>query len=448
MKSVSGRMHRIRAVLVVLVLIGALLPRVALASHEGRVYGTGGEGVWLKAEPNLQSARLALLPEGTAFHLIQGPLRAGDQLWWARVDALGQEGWIVAEYLLMNNTPAPANTTPADEPVTAAAPTTLTIGGWAKVINTFSTPGLRLRSAPAPWEELLAVIPEGSLLRIINGPTPGGNGNPWYEVSADGQKGWVDSTYLEPAATPTVASTPPAPAPLVAPSATPSAAPTTGGLAAGAWAEVNGTTGTSGLRLRVAPSPWEKLIAILPEGTKLKILEGPARGGNGDPWYRVAWDGSWGWVTGTYLIPTTASSGTPVTPTPTAAPAPGTGNGATLVQFARAQVGKPYAWGAAGPDSFDCSGLIVYAARKALGLTMPRVAADQAFAGVHVDYANLAPGDLVFYANTYQPGISHVGIFIGNGQWITASDEITGVIVASMDEPYWKSRYAGARRIT
>ncbi len=79
---------------------------------------------------------------------------------------------------------------------------------------------------------------------------------------------------------------------------------------------------------------------------------------------------------------------------------------------------------------------------------MPRVAADQAFAGIHVDFANLVPGDLVFYANTYQPGISHVGIFIGNGQWITASDEITGVIVASMEEPYWKSRYAGARRIT
>jgi cell wall-associated NlpC family hydrolase len=347
---------------------------------------------------------------------------------------------MVAEYLLMNNTPAPANTTPADEPITGAAPATLTIGGWATVINTFSTPGLRLRSAPAPWEELLAVIPEGSLLRIVSGPTPGGNGNPWFEVSADGKDGWVDSTYLEPAATPTGASSPSA-SPAQATSAT-------GGLAAGAWAEVNGTTGTSGLRLRAAPSPWEKLLAILPEGTKLKILEGPARGGNGEPWYRVAWDGSWGWVAGTYLIPTTAPAGAPVTPTTATAPVPGTGNGAALVQLARAQVGKPYVWGATGPDTFDCSGLVAYVARKALGLTMPRVAADQAFAGVHVDYPNLTPGDLVFYANTYQPGISHVGIYIGNSQWVTASDETTGVIIASMDEPYWKSRYAGARRIT
>lgn len=190
------------------------------------------------------------------------------------------------------------------------------------------------------------------------------------------------------------------------------------------------------------------MLALLPEGTKLKILEGPTRGGNGDPWYRVAWDNSWGWVAGIYLIPTTAPAGTPIIPATNAAPVPGAGSGAALVQVASAQVGKPYRWGATGPDNFDCSGLVVYAARKALGLTMPRVAADQAFAGVHVDFANLTPGDLVFYANTYQPGISHVGIFIGNGQWITAADETTGVIVASMDEPYWKSRYAGARRIT
>lgn len=190
MRDGSWGMHHVRAVLIIFVLIGALLPRIALADHAGRIYGTGGDGIWLKAEPNLQSARLALLSEGTSFHLIQGPLRAGDQLWWARIDASGQEGWIVAEYLLMNNTPPPVNTTPVDEPITIAAPTALMIGGWAKVINTFSTTGLRLRSAPAPWEELLAILPEGALLRIVDGPTPGGNGNPWYEVSVDGKEGW------------------------------------------------------------------------------------------------------------------------------------------------------------------------------------------------------------------------------------------------------------------
>ena len=443
-KKLQRLVRFIRPLLILIVLCGALLPHVALASHEGQIYGTGGEGVWLKAEPNLAAARLTLLPEGTPLHLIRGPMRAGDQLWWARIEAAGQEGWIVAEYLLMNNTPAPSNTTPAETPSPATVPTTLDPGGWAKVINTFTTTGLRLRSGPAPWEQLLAILPEGSLLRIVSGPAAGGNGNLWYEVSAEGKDGWVDSSYLEPTATPAAipASTPIAPEP----GATP--APTSGGLAAGAWAEVNGTTGTCGLRLRAAPSPWERLITILPEGTKLKILEGPARGGNGDQWYRLAWDGAWGWASGIYLLPTTAPSGEQPTLPTTAAPAPGSPRGEALVAVALAQVGKPYIWGGVGPGGFDCSGLVLYAARKALGVTMPRVAADQAFAGVHVDFANLVPGDLVFYANTYQPGISHVGIYIGNGKWVTASDETTGVVIASLDEPYWKSRYAGARRIT
>lgn len=444
MRQSKSRIRYSRALIVLIVLCGALLPRVALASHEGRVYGTDGEGIWLRAAPNLAAARLALLPEGAPLELLQGPLRAGDQLWWARIEAAGQEGWIVAEYLLMDNMPAPVNTTPINTPLPVAAPPSLAPGGWAKVINTFTTTGLRLRGAPAPWEQLLAILPEGSLLRIVAGPVDGGNGNEWYEVSADGKDGWVDGTYLEPTAAPTAApvSTPATPEPSGAPELT------SGGLAAGAWAEVNGTVGTTGLRLRAAPAPWEQLLTILPEGTKLKILEGPARGGNGDPWYRLAWDGSWGWASGVYLIPTTALPGAQPTIPTSAAPPAGTPRGEALVAVARAQIGKPYAWGGVGPDSFDCSGLVVFAARKALGVTLPRVAADQAFTGVHVEFANLAPGDLVFYANTYQPGISHVGIYIGNGEWITASDETTGVIIARLDEPYWKSRYAGARRIT
>ena len=115
---------------------------------------------------------------------------------------------------------------------------------------------------------------------------------------------------------------------------------------------------------------------------------------------------------------------------------------------ALAQAGKKYVFGATGPDAFDCSGLVQYVARAALGIDLPRVAADQALAGVHVDAVNLAPGDLVFYANTYQPGISHVGVYIGGGRWVTAEDERTGVVVLSMDAPYWKTRYVGARRVT
>lgn len=410
------------------------------------MFGTGGEGLWLKAAARLDAARVILLPEGTALHLLQGPMRAGNDLWWARIEASGQEGWIVADYLLMDTTPAPATASAPSVPVPSTTPSTLSVGSWAKVINTYTTTGLRVRADATPWADLLAILPEGSLVQIVGDPKAGGNGNQWFQIAADGKVGWSDGTYLEPTAAP---STAPAPAPTTTPP--PAVAPTTVGLAAGVWATVTDTTGTTGLRLRAAPAPREKLIAIIPEGTKLKILEGPANGGNGNAWYRVAWDSSWGWVDGTYLVASSAPTGNDTPTTPVAAPVGttgGTANGNALVQVALAQVGKKYVWGATGPDTFDCSGLTVYVARKALGITLPRVAADQARAGVHIEQASLMPGDLLFYENTYQPGITHVGVYIGNNRWVNAADESTGVIVSSMEEPYWKSRYVGARRVT
>lgn len=83
--------------------------------------------------------------------------------------------------------------------------------------------------------------------------------------------------------------------------------------------------------------------------------------------------------------------------------------------FARAQIGKPYVWGATGPDSYDCSGL-TQAAWKAAGVDIPRVTYDQVNAGTTVSLANAQPGDLVFFYDD----VTHVGIYIGNGMMIHA----------------------------
>lgn len=424
----------------------ALLPAGVSADCNARVYGTGGEGVWLKEAPGLDAPRIKVLPEGTPLQLLEGPKRGGDEHYWARVEAEGDQGWIIAEYLLMDNSPPPVNTTPSgpsapalepEPPLAPAPPATadgLVPGATARVAGTGAIGALRLRAAPAPWETLLTVLPEGTTLQIVTGPTTGGNGNPWYEVSAEGQGGWVDGSYLVPGDAP-------APPPPTAPD--PPTAPALGGLTTGGWAQVVGAAPAGGLRLRAAPAPWETLLTVLPEGTTLRIVEGPTTGGNSDPWYRVTAGASTGWVDGVYLRASSAPGAAPATTPAGAAGA----RGAALVKAALGLVGKPYIWGATGPDGFDCSGLIVYVAREALGVDLPRIAADQAFAGVHVDVDKLAPGDLVFYANTYQPGISHVGIYIGGGRWVTAEDENSGVVVRSLDLPYWKARYAGARRI-
>ncbi|MDQ0405869.1 NlpC/P60 family protein [Streptomyces sp. NBC_01723] len=83
--------------------------------------------------------------------------------------------------------------------------------------------------------------------------------------------------------------------------------------------------------------------------------------------------------------------------------------------FARAQIGKPYVWGATGPGSYDCSGL-TQAAWKAAGVTLPRVTYDQVNAGTTVPVSQALPGDLVFFYDD----LSHVGLYIGNGMMIHA----------------------------
>ncbi|MFC1438233.1 C40 family peptidase [Streptacidiphilus sp. N1-10] len=112
-----------------------------------------------------------------------------------------------------------------------------------------------------------------------------------------------------------------------------------------------------------------------------------------------------------------------------APPAPVSGRAAAAVAFARAQLGKPYVWGAAGPDAFDCSGLIE-AAWAAAGVSLPRTTYEQINAGQRISVSQLQPGDLVFYYS----GISHVGIYVGNHQIIHAPHPGASVEYAPVDE--------------
>jgi cell wall-associated NlpC family hydrolase len=98
-----------------------------------------------------------------------------------------------------------------------------------------------------------------------------------------------------------------------------------------------------------------------------------------------------------------------------------TSAGEVAVAWALAQVGKPYVWGGAGPDAFDCSGLALRA-WEAAGVGLPRVAAEQYSAGAHVPVDETAPGDLIFFAtDPSDPStIEHVGISLGDGRMVDA----------------------------
>ena len=114
-----------------------------------------------------------------------------------------------------------------------------------------------------------------------------------------------------------------------------------------------------------------------------------------------------------------------------------------FVEAIKKQVGKPYVYGAVGPDSFDCSGLVFYTARESVKIQLPRTAK------AIYSYARIVPddqrelGDLLFFTTNSAGTINHVGVYIGNNQFISAiSDgENTGVIVSSLNQNYWKGKY-------
>ena len=109
-------------------------------------------------------------------------------------------------------------------------------------------------------------------------------------------------------------------------------------------------------------------------------------------------------------------------------------------------LGRPYVWGGTGPSGFDCSGFVWYV-HKISGKNVSRGLWGQMNAGPRVPQSQLQPGDSVFFANTYMPGLSHAGIYIGGGRFIHASDERTGVTISSLNDSYWGPRFIGATRI-
>lgn len=117
-----------------------------------------------------------------------------------------------------------------------------------------------------------------------------------------------------------------------------------------------------------------------------------------------------------------------------------------LITEAKKYVGAPYVRGATGPDAFDCSGLVYFVAREAIQVQLPRtVKAMYGYSQIIPD-SRLEPGDLVFFRTTGDGSISHVGLYVGNMQFISAASDgpNTGVILSSLRENYWKTHYAAS----
>lgn len=212
-------------------------------------------------------------------------------------------------------------------------------------------------------------------------------------------------------------------------------------------------TGSS-VNIRSGPGTDYKAIAVGKKGEKAYII------GFNTQWYKVIYGNQIGYIRSDYLHLTEIpyenndsakkplffvdGKSTGVTPSASAL------NGSTslagkIIATAKKYIGVPYLWGGTTPKGFDCSGFVQYVLKQH-GISIPRTTTEQYTVGKYVSKSNLKPGDLVFLQNTYREGISHVGIYVGDGKMIHASSS-KGVVISDLSTSYYVKHYYGARRI-
>lgn len=186
------------------------------------------------------------------------------------------------------------------------------------------------------------------------------------------------------------------------------------------------------VKFRHTPNVDADIIDQLDAGTEVEAL------GRDEKWSLVDHEGQRGWIYSEYLV-SAEKFGT----------AAGRDIGRRLAARGLDLRGVRYRWGGSSPSGFDCSGFVYFLLREQFGLkNLPRRASEQYYRmGTPVDKEDLEVGDLIFFT-TYKAGPSHVGVYIGDGNFVHASSAGGKVRVNSLSEGYYKRRLVGARRIT
>jgi cell wall-associated NlpC family hydrolase len=245
----------------------------------------------------------------------------------------------------------------------------------------------------------------------------GGYSNGWLSVSAGGVDGWVYGAFVT----------------------------QDSGYAERSVSSDSGYAGTmytnDSVNLRTGPGLDRDVITELPAGEEV-YLSGAVSNGFAEA--STAYGD--GWIFTDYLSNSPPSSSRSA-PEPEPEPEPVYTAGQQMVDFAMQFLGQPYVWAGNQPGGFDCSGLTQYVTANILGQDITHSTELQFGYGNAVEYGNWQPGDLVFFANTYAAGITHVGIYIGDGTFIHAENPGTGVVISSLYDSYYSAHYAGARRL-
>ena len=306
---------------------------------------------------------------------------------WVNAKYNGKTGYIYKDYV--------SNSTSTSE-------TTQT----TKYVNT--TAGLNVRTGPSTSYAKRVTLSYGHSVNVLS------TSNVWSKINYNGSTGYVSSQYLQ--------STKPSSSSSSETSQT-----------------VKYVNTTSGLNMRTGPATSYAKITTIAYGQSVNVLS------TSNGWSKINYSGSTGYVSSQYLQSTKPSSSSSSNSGSTSV----SSSASSVIAYAKTLLGKPYVWGAQGPNSFDCSGFTYYVFKNKAGIVLPRTSSAQSKYGTSVSWSNLKAGDLMFFdtngANNGQ--VSHVGLYIGNGQMIHASSSQRKIVITSVNTSYYKNAFVNARRV-
>jgi uncharacterized protein YgiM (DUF1202 family) len=353
-------------------------------------FGTGtitGNSVRIRSGASTSSSVLGSADSGTTLSV------TGVDGNWFQVSYNGSTAYVSGAYLSL------ASTGSSNSSSSSSTSNTTTASGTGTINGTY----VRMRSGPSTSHSILGTYNTGTTMTVT------GTSGDWYQVSYNGTTGYVYKAYL------TLGS---------------SSSSSTSSSASFTVTDMADTAATviSAVHMRSGPDTSYTSQRVLSTGESVTIT------GSVGKWYRVSYNGSTGYVFGTYLSTSSGSSSS------------STSEGERLVAEAKKYLGVSYVYGGTSPSGFDCSGFLYYVYRQC-GYSITRTATSQNSDGVYVSRDNLQPGDIIIFYNSAMTAIGHAGMYIGNGQFIHASSGSGKVVISELSATYYNTHYYSARRI-
>jgi N-acetylmuramoyl-L-alanine amidase len=346
---------------------------------------------------NVSSLRVRTGPSTS--HPIIGGLSKGQSVQvigevqdWYKISYNGQSAYISKDYVSKAG---------GGQPQPQPQVTVRTDGSY--VVNVES---LRIRKGPATYHPIIGGVLKGQTLKVT------GIENGWYKIERNGTTGYVSSeyvTFVQGAAPQQQPAPQPQPVQVE-----------------------DYYVSVSALNVRSGAGTNYGVIDVLRQGQKVQASDEQSG------WLKISYNGKTGYVAKDFVSKTMVSpaeTNTPSQPNTSGSSA----SAAALTAYAKSLVGTPYVWGGTTPNGFDCSGFIYHVYSK-FGFSFGRMSV-AGYWSSFTKTSNPQPGDLIYFQNTYKPGASHMGVYLGNGTFVQAGDN--GVAISSLSNSYWKSHFLG-----